>query len=219
MFQRERFAGEQRNFNGIDYRAVSFIPGNKPGQMQQAIEQWLAQNTAIQEDISRRFHGFKPRDENIQDVLGSYERSRIILSCGYDQYISWEGGFFIETETENGTQALSFLEYCLNVEKPRLPVNELRFNRSGQLLETVIRPNLPLSKQSVKDIPFDISEAVSRNGARCLQLVTGAEHPELMRREMWHGYVEELIDKPLKFRDLSHFAQARNFLGRFRRHP
>lgn len=195
MFQGERFAGEQRNFNDLSYRVVYFTSGNSTEQMQEAMDLWLSQDDAIQRDIAHRFQGFSSRTEDLQALLESYGRSRIILSCGYDQYVSWEGGFFIEAETENGVQALSFLEHCLNQERPPLPADKLLLDRQGRPTERIIYGNFPIPHQQVSDIPFELSEAVLSNGVKCLQLFTGAEHPELMRREMWHGYVEELVDK------------------------
>lgn len=217
MFQGERFTGEQRDFDDLSYRMISFTSGNSSEQMQESMDLWLSQDDAIQKDIAHRFQGFSSRTEDLQTVLGSYRRNRIILSCGYDQYVSWEGGFFIEAETKDGIQALSFLEHCFNQERPSLPADKLILDKGGRPKERIIYGNFPIPHQPIADIPIELTESVLPSGIRCLQIFTGAEHPELMRREMWHGYIEELEVREVPIKTLSIPRHSWNFLNRFRR--
>lgn len=169
------------SFRGIGYKVIEYKPGKNP---QEDLEEFLEDDKRIQQEMGVKTRRFENRTGRPEPILETYGPSEVILSYLCDDYISsWQGAKIIRAPVKYGREATTLIEHILNTQ--------------GKMLGTPFQRYQPLA-----EINFDLEE--STKGRRTLNLITGANHPQLMWREMYNIFVAEnpsTTEKPTRWYD------------------
>jgi len=152
---------------------------------EQDLNEYMRDAEAVEKSMGFKTRRFEPRRDRPEASLGSYGASEVVIEYLCDNFVNWESGQIIRATVTDGAQAQRFLEHCLN-------------NYGGM-------SGTPVQRRTFfGDIPFQVQE--SEEGRKTLNLVTGANHPALMWREMYNIFVDELngrdvstSNKPIKW--------------------
>lgn len=112
-----------------------------------------------------------PSDKPLSQLLSPLGPCTLHLGYTCDDYASWQGSKQLEATLANGNQAFALLEYMLN--------NFSNQKELQQLAEPQSLDNILFAKSMTLQSPY------------VLELTTGAEHPQLAWREMYHIFVVE----------------------------
>ena len=149
------------------FEDIGFVTMFYKGPSKEALMKFIEDDEKIERKIWD--FEFEVRDKPVEEVLERYWLNRIILVYLADNYVNWEVAYIVMAPfIKDGTQAKRFIEFCLNYIKA-LPASITGYH-------------------TFEKIPFQIMEQKER---RILNLITGADHPEIFWRERYTIYVEE----------------------------
>ncbi|MBN2330905.1 MAG: hypothetical protein JXC85_03750 [Candidatus Aenigmarchaeota archaeon] len=161
-------------FDGIGYVITDYpasISTESGREQIDALDSFFRDDKEIHESMGP-YKRFKPISDRPEKLLRTYQSNEVVFSYLCDDYTSFMGGKIIRASLiENGEKSIAFIEHVLN-------------NHSNMLGEMI------QGYQPFGNIPFKISESVY--GRRTANLLTGANHPNILWREMWNIYVSEI---------------------------
>ncbi len=121
-------------------------------------------DNALQRELRLKGRPLIQTTQKINEVSQGIGRCNLAVSYLCDDFTSFQGSFIIRADIPSGNQAVDLVEHCLNAH--------------GKMSTS------PLYKpQKITDIEFLINE--TRNEPRVYHIITGANHPEIMWREMY----------------------------------
>lgn len=170
--------GEKKKFGDTSYTVSDYHRG---GDRDHDLKRYIERSEKTANEISR-FEQMEGKKREIEEIVAPYGNSIVTVEFGIDNNHSLQIARIIEAEVETGQEALVFLGYGLNEEKPALP-------KEAKVLQ------LPVQRR-LDQIQFHfIGEAVSPEGKRWAEFRTTALLPnssEFKWREMCQGYIREI---------------------------
>lgn len=155
-------------FEDVEVKRVLYNGKDSP---QRDFDDFRRDAEAIEKSMGFGTRRFEPRQSRPEVFLESYGPSEVVVWYLCDNFVNWEGGQIIRASVKDGTQAQRLLEHCMN-------------SYSGM-------SGTPIQRRSLfGNIPFQVLE--SKEGRRTINLLTGANHPQIMWREMYNIFVDEL---------------------------
>jgi len=137
---------------------------------ERAYEAFNSHDGKILREMGVKTRNFVPSKGRLDSLLEDYGPSDVALSYACDDYSLPVEGHIVRGSVKDGKQALRFIEYCMH--------------DHGPISQRPVNPQIPIG-----DIPFDINQALE--GRRTITLITGAVHPEIAWREMYHIIIAE----------------------------
>ena len=165
-------------FENIEVKMILYRAKDNP---QKDLDEYIRDAEAIEKRMGFKMRRFEQGLGRPEAFLESYGAREVVVEYLCDNFVNWEGGKIIRASVTDGAQAQRFLEHCLN--------------NYGEMSGAPIQ-----GRHSFGDIPFQTKE--SEEGRRTLNLVTGAEHPQLMWREMYNIFVDELNGRGISAADI-----------------
>ena len=155
-------------FEDVEVKRILYRAKDNP---QSDFDEYMRDAEAVENGMGFKTRKFEPRQGRPEASLEPYGASEVVVEYLCDNFVNWGGGQIIRASVRDGAQAQRFLEHCLN-------------NYGGMSGTPMQR------KQSFDGIPFQVQE--SEDERRTLHLTTGANHPQILWREMYNIFVDEL---------------------------
>ena len=167
--RKEDLSTEVRDeFEDMDIKRNIYSPENG---LEQNLDEFMRDDESVKKRVGRETRKYEPKHDKPMKYLEYYGFSDVTISYLCDDYTQWQGSQIIRASVVDGAQAQRLIESCLN--------------NYSKMSKTSIKRETPF-----ENIPFETLESI--DGRKTLNLVTGANHPEIGWREMYNIFVDEL---------------------------